>query len=144
MLASVALRDDVSRIASAATGYAGPGEELAAVIPVEEQPGERVYLCAFAGTDGTRSWLALDDDGDPVTSRRRVRDAASVAALYEVAEETGHLPAESEPRVASLGSLDLVGAESGAGELAAAIQGALPAVDELTRDVEANYKLELI
>jgi hypothetical protein len=139
----VALSDDVTRIASAATGYAGPGEEIAAVIPVEALPGARIYLCSFAGPDGTLSWLALDDDGVPVTSRRRVRDAASVAALYEVAEETGHLPAEPEARVASLRSLDLVGAESGGGELAAAIQGALPAVDELTRDVEANYKLEL-
>ena len=73
-----------------------------------------------------------------------VSDAASIAALYEVAEETGHLPAESESRVPSLRSLDLVGAQSGGGELAAAIQGALPAVDELTRDLEANYKLELI
>ena len=139
----MALSDDVSRIASAATGYAGPGEQIAAVIPVEAQAGERVYLCAFMGEDGTQSWLALDDDGVPVTSRRRVRDAASAAALYEVAEETGHLPAEPEPRVASLRQLDLVGAQSGAGELAAAIQGALPAVDELTRDVEAHYKLEL-
>ena len=53
----------------------------------------------------------------PVRSRRRVRDAASVAALYEVAEETGHFAAETELRVASLGSLDLVGAESGGGAL---------------------------
>ena len=140
----MALSDDVSRIASVAMGYAGPGEEVAAVIPVEAHPDERLYLCAFTGADGARSWLALDDDGVPVTSRRRVRDAASIAALYEVAEETGHLPAESESRVASLRSLDLVGAQSGGGELAAAIQGALPAVDELTRDLEANYKLELI
>jgi hypothetical protein len=140
----VALSDDVSRIASAATGYAEPGEEIAAVIPVEALPGERIYLCAFTGADGTRSWLALDDEGVPVTSRRRVRDAASVAALYEVAEETGQFAAATELRVASLGSLDLVGAESGGGALAAAIEGALPVVDELTRDVEANYKLELI
>ena len=140
----MALSDDVSRIASAATGYAEAGEEIAAVIPVEALPGERIYLCAFTAADGTQSWLALDDDGVPVTSRRRVRDAASVAALYEVAEETGHLAAEPELRVASLGSLDLVGSESAGGELAAAIQGALPVVDELTRDVEANYKLELI
>jgi hypothetical protein len=140
----VALSDDVSRIASAATGYAGPGEEIAAVIPVDAQADERIYLCAFTGEDGTQSWLALDEDGVPVTSRRRVRDAASVAALYEVAEETGHLPVEPEPRVASLSRLDLVGAESGAGDLAAAIQGALSAVDELTRDVEAHYKVELV
>ncbi len=42
---------------------------------------------AYAGTDG-RSWLALDDGGRPVEERALVRQAASIAALCEVAEET--------------------------------------------------------
>ena len=45
-----------------------------------------MYLCAFDGGGG-RSWLALDGAGAPVTSRRAVRDAASIAALCELAEE---------------------------------------------------------
>jgi hypothetical protein len=137
----VALSDDVSRIAEAAAGYAVAGEEVAAVIPVEPSTGERLYLCAFVTADGSQAWLALDDDGAPVTNRTRVRDAASIAALVEVAEETVATPDEEEPRVASPSYLDSIGAA--AGDVTGALQSALPAIDELTRDVELNYKLEL-
>jgi hypothetical protein len=143
MLAAVALSDDVGRIAVAAAAYARGGEEVAAVVAVEPHPGERLYLCAFGDGDGTQSWLALTDDGAPVTSRNRVRDAASVAALCEVAEESlQHSPVE-EPRVASPSYLDSLGADNRNGDFAAAVQTALPAVDELARDIEANYKLGL-
>jgi hypothetical protein len=139
----VALTEDVGRIAAAAAAYALPGEEVAAVLPVEPTVGERLYLCAFGDAEGVQSWLALDDDGVPVTSRKRVRDAASIAALCEVAEETATTPPLEEPRVASISYLDSVGATAENGNLAAAIQGALPAVDELAKDIEGNYKLEL-
>jgi hypothetical protein len=137
------LSDDVSRIAAAAAPYAGAGEEIAAVLTVEPHPGERLYLCAFTDQDGTQTWLAVDEAGAPVTSRSRVRDAASIAALCEVAEESAELPPAAEPRVASLAYLDSLGGESRNGEFAAALQGAVPAVDELAKDVEGNYKLEL-
>jgi hypothetical protein len=55
-----------------------------------------------------------------------------------VADET----AAGSPRVASPGYLDRLGAAAEA-QLAPAVQGALAAVDELAKDVEANYKLEL-
>jgi len=139
---SVALSDDVSRIAKAAAGYAVAGEEVAAVIPVEPSTGERLYLCAFVTADGRQAWLALDDDGAPVTNRTRVRDAASIAALVEVAEETVAAPDEEEPRIASPSYLDSIGAAA-PGDVTGALQSALPAIDELTRDVELNYKLEL-
>jgi hypothetical protein len=142
-LAAVGLSDDVSRIGGAAAVYTGPGEAVAAVLVVEADAGERLYLCAFSGADDAQSWLVLDDDGSPVTSRNRVRDAASIAALCEVAEETVDVAPGAEPRVASLSYLDSVGANVHNGDLAAAIQSALPAVDELARDIEANYKLEL-
>jgi hypothetical protein len=142
MLGGVGLSEDVTRIAAAAGAYAHPGEELAAVLPAEPAGGERVYLCGFEAADGTQSWLALDDQGSPVLSRKVVRDAASIAALCEIAEESvdGSVPAEL--RVASASYLDSVGAEAQNG-VAAAIQGALPAVEELAKDVESNYKLEL-
>jgi hypothetical protein len=44
--------------------------------------------------------------------------------------------------VASPSYLDSLGAGA-AGDVAGALQGALPAIDELTRDLELNYKLEL-
>jgi hypothetical protein len=139
----VSLREDVGRIAQAAAPYAAPGEELAAVLPVEPASGERVYLCAFAQANGTQSWLALDDRGSPLTNRTLVRDAASIAALVEIAEESAASSVTGdEPRLASPAYLDSLGAAAN-GDIAGALQSALPAIDELTRDLELNYKLEL-
>jgi hypothetical protein len=137
------LSDDVGRIASAAVAFAWPGEEVVAVLAVESADGERLYLCGFAGGEEAQTWLVLDGDGTPITNRKRVRDAASIAALCEVAEETVDIATDGKPRVASLAYLDSLGASTGNGDLAAAIQSALPAVDELAKDVEANYKVDL-
>src|SRR3954469_7819744 len=80
----VALADDLEAVAQAAAAYAGPDEALAGVVPVE--PGAaRLYLCAFEGD--ITSWLVVDADAQPVRDRRTVRDAASIAALVEYAEE---------------------------------------------------------
>jgi hypothetical protein len=131
----MALSEDITRIAAVAATHADPGQDVIAVLAVESAAGERLYLSAFADADGTQEWLALTDDGAPITSRDRVREAASIAAIVEVAEEAAERVSE-EPRLASLAYLDSLG---GDGSLAAAI----PAVDELTRHVEAHYKLEL-
>jgi hypothetical protein len=177
--------EDVGRIASAAAGFAEPGEKLTGVL-VAETLGRRVYLCAFESAKG-HAWLALDGEAAPLTERRLVGEAASLAALCEVAEESaggGHLAdlrirlaelretdrplgieeAEAaaatladtlqlEPRVASSAYLDAIGSasrrleqalgESGASPFAAAMQAALGSVEELTADVERNYKLPL-
>jgi hypothetical protein len=138
----VSLGEDVGRIAEAAARYAAPGEELAAVLPVEPASGERVYLCAFAAPDGTQSWLALDDSGSPLTNRTLIRDAASIAALVEIAEESASVSTGDEPRLASPAYLDSLGGAAN-GDVAGALQSALPAIDELTRDLEMNYKLKL-
>jgi hypothetical protein len=69
-------------------------EDLAAVIPTEPAGAERIYLCAFSGGE-ERSWLALDSAAVPVTERRVLRDAVSIAAMCELAEESaggGNLP----------------------------------------------------
>ena len=177
--------EDAVRIAGAAAAFAQPGEELAGVL-VAETLGRRVYLCAFEATE-RHAWLALDDDANPLTERRLIREAASVAALCEVAEESaggGHLPElrarlaelrhtdrplgieeaeaaaaslaetlQQEPRVASSAYLDAIGSasrrleqalgETGGSPFAAAMQSALGSVEELTEDVERNYKLPL-
>jgi hypothetical protein len=139
----MALMDDVRRIAEAAARFADEGEEVAAVVPVEPSGGERVYLSAFAGPDGSKTWLALDDEGVPVTDRRRIRDAASIAALVEIAEESAELPPSEEPRLASPAYLDSLGARVQDGTVLGALQSALPAVEELATDIEGNYKVEL-
>jgi hypothetical protein len=99
MLGSMALSEELDRIAAAAQAFAGPGEELEAVIPAEPGLARRVYLCSYAGAE-SRSWLALDEAGRPVRERALVRDAVSIAAMCEIAEETAgggdveHLRAE--------------------------------------------------
>src|SRR5439155_1053331 len=107
---AVSLSEDVGRIAEVAAGFAAPGEEAAAVLPVEPACGERVYLCAIVQPDGAQSWLAFDDGGTPLTNRTLIRDAASIAALVEIAEESAAILPEAEPRLASPAYLDSLGA----------------------------------
>jgi hypothetical protein len=74
---------------------------------VTETLGRRIYLCAFESA-GAHAWLALDAAGEPLTERRLVREATSIAALCEVAEESaggGHL-AELRARLVELRETD--------------------------------------
>jgi hypothetical protein len=143
MLAAVELSDDVQRVAASAERFAAAGEQVEAVLAAEPAAGERTYLVAFSSGDD-RSWLALDAAGSAITSRERVHDAVSITAICEVAEDAirSDPSLDAAPRLASPHYLDTLGtaAES---ELGGAIQGALGAVEELARDVEANYKLQL-
>ena len=60
---------------------------MTGILPTEPAFAVRIYVCAFENGDGERSWIALDREGQPVRARRDVRDAVSIAALCEVAEE---------------------------------------------------------
>jgi hypothetical protein len=118
--------EDVARIASAAAAFLEPGEKIAGVL-VAETLGRRVYLCAFESAEG-HAWLALGDDAQPLTDRRLVREAASLAALCEVAEESaggGHLP-ELRTRLAEIRETDnpegIEEAEAAAASLAETLQ----------------------
>lgn len=84
----MSLADELERISGvAAAEHASPGDAVAAVIAAEPAPGERVYLCSFDDADRRRSWLAFDPEGRPVTIRRQLREAVSIAALCEVAAD---------------------------------------------------------
>jgi hypothetical protein len=118
--------EEVGRIASAAASFADPGESLAGVL-VTETLGRRVYLCAFESAEG-HTWLALSAEAEPVSDRRLVLEAASLAALCEVAEESaggGHLP-ELQARLAELRETDnpegIEDAEAAAAALAETLQ----------------------
>jgi hypothetical protein len=122
----MSVAEDVGRIASAAAAFAEPGEDLAGVL-VTETLGRRVHLCAFESAEG-RAWLALGDEGEPLTEGRLVREAASLAALCEVAEESaggGHLP-ELRARLAEVRATDnpvgIEEAEAAASALADTLQ----------------------
>jgi hypothetical protein len=83
----VSLEDELSAARESALGHAAEEEEVVAVIPAEPGSGTRVYLCAYEA-NGQRAWLALDADGAPIADRVLVRDAVSIAALCELAEES--------------------------------------------------------
>ena len=90
MLTAVALSDDLERAARAAWTFAEEGEEVEAVLAAEPSPGRRYYVCAFRkrAEAGEPTWLVLDADGRPVTSRAEVRAAASIAGMAEVAADS--------------------------------------------------------
>jgi hypothetical protein len=83
----VALEEDIATAAASARSFADDGEEVVAVIPAEPDDGRRVYLCAYDAPAGRR-WLALDASGRPVADRRAVRDAVTIAAMCELAEDS--------------------------------------------------------
>ena len=87
------LAEELARIAGLVAPEARPDERVAAVLPTEPHYGRRLYLCAFEdaggdlGGDG-RTWLAVDATGAPCDERELVRDAVSILATCELAEET--------------------------------------------------------
>jgi hypothetical protein len=83
----VSLEEELSAVGEAAVAHAEEGEQVVAVIPTEPGSGARVYLCAYERA-GERAWLALDRDGRPVADRVLVRDAVTIAAMVELAEES--------------------------------------------------------
>jgi len=125
----MALSDDLRRAADAAVRYVGDDEELSAVIPTEPLGEERVYLCAFTAGE-RKSWVALDAEGNAVRDRRVLRDAVSIAAMCELAEDTagGGRLTELRSQLAALreteGTEGLEEADPAAAELERAIGGA--------------------
>lgn len=81
------LSQELAAAAAAARVFAAGGEEVVAAIPAEPATGVRVYLCAFAAGE-QRTWLALDRAAQPVRDRGLLRDAVSIAALCELAEDS--------------------------------------------------------
>jgi hypothetical protein len=133
---------ELRRIAEAAIGYAAEGEELAGIVPAEPSQGVRLYLCAYRHGEET-SWLVLDADGAPVEERSLVRDAVSIAALWELANELRGAETDGS-EAASPSLLDEAGASADdPAAFAQAIAQATGTVDELVRDVERGYKRPL-
>ncbi|HXH88738.1 MAG TPA: hypothetical protein VNI55_09050 [Gaiellaceae bacterium] len=116
----MALAEELDRVAEAAAALATAGEELAAVLATEAHPGARLYLCAFETEGGDRSWLGLDEDAQPVAERHLLRDAISIAALCEVAEEVA-VGGDLDDLLAQLVSLRMTENPDGIEEAEAAV-----------------------
>ena len=89
----MALAEELESVAAAVERFAQEGEELVGVLAAEPASGERLYVCAFV-LEQERSWLVVDAEAAPVEDRARVREAVSIAAVCELAEENaggGHL-----------------------------------------------------
>ena len=89
----MALAEELESVAAAVERFAQEGEELVGILAAEPASGERLYVCAFERGE-ERSWLVVDAEGTPVEDRARMREAVSIAAVCELAEENaggGHL-----------------------------------------------------
>jgi hypothetical protein len=121
------LDEELGAALEAAQAHAEDGEALVAVIPTEPGRGARVYLCAYA-RGGSQSWLAFDGGGRPIADRVLVRDAVSIAAMCELAEESagggdiGELRARLVELRLSENPEGIEEAEVAAAELQAALQ----------------------
>jgi len=83
----VGLEQEIAAAAEAASAHAADGEQLEGVVPAEPGSGARVYLCAYRGGE-EQSWLALDAQHRPVADRALVREAVTITAMCELAEES--------------------------------------------------------
>ena len=112
---------ELEEIAAHVTRHDGTAA-VAAVLAVEPASGVRRYLCAFERNDGSRSWLAVDAQGEPVTSRRDARDVVSIAALCELAVESA-FPGDLDELRAQLVALRLTENPAGIDEAEEAALG---------------------
>jgi len=122
----MALEDELRAVAVAAGAFADAGQELRGVVPSEPVPGLRVYLCAYL--DGPElAWLALDSSGSPIGDRALVRDAVSIVAMCELAEESagGGDLATLRARLAELRRAEAPDGIDEAEEAAAALQATI-------------------
>jgi hypothetical protein len=76
------LGEDLERIAGAASAHG----EVTGVLAAEPARGRRFYLVAL-GTDESRRWVVLGDDGQPIDARDDIRDTASIVAICELAAD---------------------------------------------------------
>jgi hypothetical protein len=146
----VALDDDLEPVAEAAAAFATAGERVTGILATEHLRFGRIYLCAYAVGEERPTWLAFDGVSTPVATLAAVREAAKLAALCEVAEETagGGDLAELRQRLRELRETEapegIEQAEEAAAALAATLvaEPRLASTDYLDRIGAAARRLE--
>jgi hypothetical protein len=128
----VALAGDLERIRSLAQSLAGRGDRVSGILAAEPAAGARLYLCSFDDADGLRSWLAVRDDGAPVSRRAELRAGVSIAALCEIAADAAG-GGDLDAVVASLADLREREAPEGIEEAEAAARALREVVGEPPR-----------
>jgi hypothetical protein len=76
----VELAKDLERIAALASVHG----DVTGVLAAETTRGPRSYLVAL-GDEEARSWLVVDDAGEPAGERELVREVASIVVMCELA-----------------------------------------------------------
>jgi hypothetical protein len=146
----VALDEDLELIAARAATFAASGERVSGVLAAEPLHYGRIYLCAYESGAEHPTWLAFDAAGGTVEQLAAVEEAAKLAALCEVAEESaggGDLP-ELRRQLRELRETEdpigIEGAEAAAAELAETLEPAprLASTDYLDRLGAAARRLE--
>ena len=87
IVAAVGLEEEIAAAAEAASAHAATGRSSRASSRRSPGRGARVYLCAYRSGE-EQTWLALDSQYRPVADRALVREAVSIAAMCELAEES--------------------------------------------------------
>jgi hypothetical protein len=133
----MSLSDELASAAAVAASLAAEGERVAGVLAVEAVRGERVFLCSFERGE-RRTWLFLDGAGNPIEDRALVREAASLAALCELAEENAG-GGDLERLRAELLRLRLTEAPEGIEEAEAAASALEQVIEPLPRVASPAY-----
>jgi hypothetical protein len=140
---------DVTRAAEQARSVAAPGEQVVAVMAAEILRTGVVFLCGLRGPaeDAPLAWVALDAEGGAVDDEAIVREAASLVALCETAEEAAAVLELDLIRESARRALEVAGAADrllrDALERTLAAADALAAVSDGVRLARAPYLDEL-
>jgi hypothetical protein len=122
------LEEELETAVAAAGRHARPGEQPVAVMAAEPAGG-RVFVVALAAGEEL-GYVAVDGAGAPVADRRVVKDAVSLAALAERAEEVSGATV-ADDLVARFREASAALRGAGEGEAAAAAEAVAAAGERL-------------
>jgi hypothetical protein len=122
------LEEELETAVAAAGRHARPGEQAVAVMAAEPA-GTRLFVVALAAGEEL-GYVAIDRAGSAVADRRLVKDAVSLAALAERAEEVSGATA-ADDLVAQFREASGTLSRAGEGEAAAAAEAVAVAGERL-------------